>query len=150
MEPRIVERKAFSVVGLHHRGKAGGSEIPQLWQSLGPRVPEIKNLVYPSVAYGVCDNMDTSTGEFDYVAGFEVSTPVEVPEGMVACDVQGGKYAVVACTLPTLEQAYTHIYKMWLPQSGFEGTGGTDFEMYGNEFDAQNPASEFEIYIPIG
>jgi predicted transcriptional regulator YdeE len=65
MEPRIVETEAFTVLGLLYRRKAEDGEIPQKWQRLGSRVPEIKNIVNPAVAYGVSDNMDMSTGEFD-------------------------------------------------------------------------------------
>ena len=87
MEPKIIERGAFTVVGLKYRGKNENNEIPQLWQALGPRTGEIEHLADDTAAYGINVNMDMATGEWDYIAGFEVSSPEDVPEGMVAFEM---------------------------------------------------------------
>ena len=149
MEAKIVEKSAFTVIGMHYRGKNENNEIPQMWQAFGPRVPEIKNVANPEVAYGLCDNMDEASGEFDYIAGFEVSSVVDLPEGMVRWEVTGGKYAMVTCTLPTLGETFKHIYHTWLPQSGYERGAGPEIELYDETFDPQDPNSQMEIYIPI-
>jgi AraC family transcriptional regulator len=149
MEPRIVKREAFSVVGMHCRGRNQGGEIPEMWREFGPRVPEIKNIVEDSVAYGISDNMDPDTGEFDYVAGFEVSDAQEVPEGMVHWQVPGGRYAVFRTTLPNLGETFKYVYYEWLPKSGYEHRPGPDLELYEEAFDAKDPDSEFEVYVPI-
>jgi AraC family transcriptional regulator len=149
MEPKIVSREAFTVVGMHYRGKNENNEIPQMWQAFGPRMPEIKHMVDQHVAYGISDNMDESTGEFDYIAGFQVKQVEAIPEGMVCWEVPGGSYAVFTCTLPTLGETFQHAYKTWLPQSGHQPTGGADFEIYDEKFDSQDPNSLFDVYIPI-
>jgi predicted transcriptional regulator YdeE len=53
------------------------------------RENELQHRVHRHEAFGVMGNYDMDTGEFDYVAGFEVA-PVEVPEGMVRWDVPRG------------------------------------------------------------
>jgi AraC family transcriptional regulator len=68
MEPQIIAKPAFTVVGLKYRGKNEHNEIPQLWESLFPdRVAEIQHKVDPHVSYGV-------EGKFDMY----LYVPVEV------------------------------------------------------------------------
>lgn len=149
MEPKIVERAAFTVVGMHYRGKNEKDEIPQMWQALGPRFEEIQHIANPDAAYGISANMDQSTGEFDYIAGFEVDRVESVPEGMIRWEVPGGTYAVFTCTLPSLGETFMHTYRTWMPQAGYQPTGGPDFELYDERFDPQDPDSTFDVYIPI-
>ena len=149
MEPKIVNREAFTVVGIKYRGTNEQNEIPQVWQALMPRVPEIKNITKPDVAYGISGNLDQASGEFDYVAGYEVSAVEDIPEGMVRWEIPAGAYAVFSTTLPAIGETFTHAYKTWLPQSGHQATGGPDFELYDRHFDPQNPNSTFDLYIPL-
>ena len=149
MEPRIVERAAFTVVGMMVRGKAGSDEIPRMWEALNPRVHEIQDRVGEEVAYGISANMDEQSGEFDYIGGFEVGRGGEIPEGMVRFEVPGGTYAIFRTTLPRLGETFLYAYRTWVPQSGHELTGGPDFELYDEKFDPQDPESEFDVYIPI-
>lgn len=149
MSIKIVEKPEFTVVGLKYRGKNEQGEIPRLWQDLGPRTGEIENMVSATAAYGISANMDRETGEFDYVAGYEVSSAEKVPEGMVAFPVPGGKYAVFATTLPKIGETFDKAYHTWLPQAGRQPRGGPEFELYDERFDPQDPDSEFDLYIPV-
>lgn len=149
MEIKIVERSGFTVIGLKYRGKNEQGEIPQLWGAMGPRTGEIGNLVDDTAAYGISANADMETGAFDYIAGYEVSSAEEVPEGMVAFEVPGGRYAVFSTTLPRVGETFDHAYHTWLPQAGLQPSGGPEFELYDEEFDPQDPGSEFDLYIPI-
>jgi AraC family transcriptional regulator len=149
MEIKTVEREAFTVVGLKYRGKNKENEIPNLWQALGPRTGEIEQMTGEQIAYGISANMDIETGEFDYIAGFRVSSAEEVPEGMVAFKVPGAKYAVFTTTLPKIGQTFQNAHHNWLPGAGHQPTGGPELELYDERFDPQDPNSEFDLYIPI-
>jgi len=149
MEPKIIKGAAFTVVGMKYHGKNENNEIPQLWGEFGPRMGEIKQVANPHVAYGVCDNFDESSSEFDYIAGFEVGSTAEIPEGMVSWDIPAGQYAVFTCTLPTLGETYQYAYHSWLPQSGYQRAAGPEFELYDESFDLRDPRSEMDVYIPI-
>ncbi len=146
---RIVERSEFTVVGLRYRGRNENNEIPQMWEAFHPRISEIKSMVTDRLAYGISADMDQSTGEFDYIAGFEVSSAEEVPEGMVAFEVPGGKYAVFTTTLPKIGETFQNAYHAWLPEAGHQPTGGPEFELYDEQFDPQDPNSTFDLYIPV-
>ena len=149
MEPKSVHKDGFTVIGLKYHGKNENNEVPQLWGAFGARRDEIKNVVNGYVAYGISANMDAETGEFDYVAGFEVSNTENVPEGMVCFEVPGGRYAVFTTTLPKVGETFQYAYRTWLPQSDYQPAGSPDFELYGEYFDPRDPKSEFSVYIPI-
>jgi predicted transcriptional regulator YdeE/nitroreductase len=149
MDIKIVEREAFTVVGLKYRGRSESNEIPQLWGALGPRSSEIKHRVDVTAAYGISANMDMETGAFDYVAGYEVSSTEAVPQGMVAFEVPAAKYAVFTTTLPAIGETFQNAHGTWLPEADLRSTGGPKFELYDQRFDPQDPTSVFDLYIPI-
>lgn len=149
VEPKIASRPAFTVAGLMHRGGANGGEIAALWRRFSARMGELQSVVEPEVAYGVMTNYDEATGEFDYVAASQVSEDAALPAGFVAVPVPAGEWAVFTTTMPDLAQTYPSIYDVWLPQSGYQRRPVPEFELYGPSFDPDDPACEFEIYIPI-
>lgn len=148
MEPRIVERDPFSVVGMHYRGNPQEGELPRLWQAFGPREQEIKGILNQHVTYGLSAFLDEDTGEFDCLAGLEAESGHELPEGMVAWDMPGGTYAVFPCTLATIAQTFGHAYSTWLPSSGYVRGDGPDFEAY-EMFEGNDSDETFDLYIPI-
>jgi AraC family transcriptional regulator len=93
VEPRIVRRSGFVVVGMKYRGKSEKNEIPQLWEKFMPRVGEIKQRAN-RYGLGVMDNYDEKTGEFDYLAGVEVEEASDIPQGMESWQVPEQTYAV--------------------------------------------------------
>lgn len=149
MEPRIVTKPAFTVVGMRYQGRNQHNEIAQMWDVFNPRIGEIADICGP--AYGVCITLaDAPEGEFEYIAGMEVNAADQIPAGMVSRSVPEQTYAVFPCTLRTLHQAYDYAYHTWLPQSGYQVGGDIDFELYGEEFDPEDAAnSTLYIYIPI-
>jgi len=149
MEPSIVEIPGFTVVGPKYHGKNENNEIPQMWDAFHWRVGEIKNMVTDRIAYGISASMDPITGEIDYIAGYEVSGATDVPEGMVRFEVPSGKYVVLTTTLPKLGETFRRAYESWMPAAGYRPVDGAVFELYRDGFDADDPNSEFELYIPI-
>ncbi|MCL7452058.1 MAG: GyrI-like domain-containing protein [Anaerolineae bacterium] len=149
MEATIVSRLAFTVVGLHYRGKNEENEIAQMWATSGSRLGEIEHVAEPGVAFGVIDHMDAEAGAFEYVAGLAVERAGDVPEGMVSWEIPAQTYAVFTCTLPTIRETMHRIYEEWLPASGYERPEGPEFELYGPAFDPRDPGSEMEVWIPV-
>ena len=148
MEAKIVTIPAFTVAGMLYRGKNENREIPQLWQKFGPRMQEIKHAVKEPIAYGVMDNFDAESGEFDYMAALKVSSAEDIPEGMASWEIPESKYAVASCTLPTIHEIFKALYD-WIPASGYERAPGPELEWYDERFDPEQPHSELDIYIPI-
>ncbi|HCB47971.1 MAG TPA: hypothetical protein DEP47_00200 [Chloroflexi bacterium] len=148
MEPNVVSKPTFTIVGMKYRGKPEGDEIPDLWREFNPRIREIKYLTPSDESYGVMDNYDEKTGQFDYVSAVEVSKVVDVPEGMMSWDIPANKYATLEFEFSEIRQAFDNIYR-WIPESGNERAPGPEFEYYPPEFDPDDPDSRMQIYIPI-
>lgn len=149
MEPKIIDRPAFKVVGMKYRGNNENEEIPQLWDEFWPRLQEIGHRSPEYVAYGIIDNFDEEMQVFDYVAGVEVDSLADVPEGMTGVEVPAQTYAAFECTLPTLMDTIRHVYEGWLPGSGYTRAPGPEFELYDERFDIAQGKLGMSIYIPI-
>ena len=149
MEPKLVKRPAFTAVGMEYRGKNENDEIKQLWSVFWPRVREIQDINWANGSYGICRDWPEGEG-LDYLAAVEVERAERVPNGMTSWQVPENTYAVFPCTLPTLHEAYRHAFEDWLPQSGYKRADGSDFELYGPEFDPEDPGSRRYIYVPVG
>ena len=151
MEPKIESKNAFTVVGMKYRGKPEKDEIPALWRQFVPRIGEIKNLTGSHASFGgfgVMDNYDESTGQFDYVSAVEVTTAEDIPEGMMSWEIPAHKYAVLEFNFSEIHQAFKKIYA-WLPESGNKRAVGPEFEYYPPGFESSEPDSPMFIYIPI-
>lgn len=149
MQPQIVTKPAFTVVGMLLRATPMSPEIPRLWDRFGPRIDEIPHLSEPDVSYGLMDHFDEAMSQFDYMAGCAVSAVDDLPAGMQPWAVDANTYAVFAATLPTLGQVMGYIYDTWLPTSGYHPVAGPTFERYGATFDPTDPSSTLSIYVPV-
>ncbi len=150
MEPQIVQKEGFTVIGLKVRCTTGQtSDIPQLWGQLFARMGEIQHIAEQGISYGLMDNYDEATSGWDYIAAFSVDADSNTPEGMVKMAIPAAQYAVFTCTMPTIQQTYDFIYQQWLPQSGYAHAPAPEFERYGMAFNPDDPNSPFEVYIPL-
>ena len=149
MEPRIVTKATFTVIGLKYHGKNAEGEISELWPRFLQRVGEIEHLIKPEIAYGVCGPMEED-GSFDYVAGFEVESAADIPAGMVKWAVPEQTYVVFPCTLEKIGETYSFISQSWLPDSDYEWGDGPDFELYDETFSPDDEGSgKLYIYVPV-
>ncbi len=156
--PEIINKPAFAVVGIKYRGSNQYGEIAGLWDQFLPRMAEIKNAVRDGAAYGVMDNYekppdsiaggDTLMGEFDYLAGIEVTGSEDIPEGMEYWEIPEQTYAVFTFPFSKLIEVYNYALKIWLPKSGYEYTDGPEFEYYPPDF-GRVEDSEMKYYIPV-
>jgi AraC family transcriptional regulator len=156
MEPRIVTKPAFTVVGLPFTGfitnaplEAGNenNEIGKVWDEFNARMAEVKHVSGP--AYGLCFGMPNDKEPW-YIAGVEVARAEDVPAGMMSMTVPAQMYAVFPCTLGTLGATYRMITEQWQPRSGYEHADAPDFELYDQEFDPENPQQgRLSVYWPI-
>jgi predicted transcriptional regulator YdeE/DNA-binding transcriptional MerR regulator len=156
MEPHIVTKPAFTVVGLPFTGfinaapyEAGNenNEIGKVWDQFNARYGEIKNICGPS--YGLCFGMPNEREPW-YIAGAEVSQVEDLPAGMMSMSVREQKYAVFPCTLGALGATYRHIAEEWGSRPGYEHADAPDFEYYEDEPGPGDPKEmKLSIYWPI-
>ena len=151
MEPKLVSKPAFMVVGMKYVGKNEHQEISQMWGRFNPRVKEIKDIVWGN-AYGVCSMPEgLEDGAFEYVAGFEVTRIEDLPKEMMGLMIPQQTYAVFEHrgSLESLRNTYEYIHQVWLSQSGYHLANGPELEVYDNKFKNFSPDSVFYIYIPV-
>jgi AraC family transcriptional regulator len=156
MDPRIVTKPAFTVVGLPFTGfissapYEGGNEsneIGKVWVELNRRHNEIRAICGP--AYGLCFGMPNEREPW-YIAGLEVSRVENLPAGMISRSTPEQKYAVFPCTLGTLGATYRQIAEEWQPRTGYEHADAPDFEYYDEGPGPGDPREmKLSIYWPI-
>lgn len=149
MDVEIVALPAMKVAGVLLRSKPMSAAIPQLWGTFDAHARTIPHVVRSQVCYGLCDNMDEQTGEFDYLAAVEVAGASDMPAGITVWEVPAATYAVFPTTLPEIGAAYDRIYGQWLPASGYQRAPGPDIEVYGENFNAEVAGSIFHLYVPV-
>jgi AraC family transcriptional regulator len=148
--PRFETGKAFLFAGVgerfHHENGAG---IPGLWQRFHQAVADIPGRV-GKVAYGVCCNGDDA-GNFDYIAGVEVSDFSDLPRQFSRIRIPAQRYAVFshADHVSTIRRSVNSIWNHWLPASGLKVADAPNFERYDETFDPLTGKGGFEIWVPI-
>ncbi|MBN2830478.1 MAG: AraC family transcriptional regulator [Candidatus Cloacimonetes bacterium] len=156
MKTKIVNRDSFKVIGLDCYCSQIENTIPQLWDRFMKVMHQVPNVKPSQACYGVCLTKDevhvTPESEFRYIAGLEVTSFDEIPEGMVQYTVPKGEYLVVehVGALDSLPKTYDWVYKVWFEDnSEYETIGNLDFEVYDERFKFGESDSVMEIWVPV-
>ncbi len=153
MEPQIISRDEFKVVGLACYSNNKNREIPELWGKFLSRAEEIDNRVDNQVYLGICEYVENMAEgkKFNYLAAVEVSSFDHIPRGMVKKTIPAGRYAVFTHEgyPDSLQDTYNYIYRTWFVESGHVPAKQDDFELYDHRFQPHREDSELDIYIPI-
>src|SRR4030088_1999933 len=149
--PRFETSKPLLVAGVGERitHENQGAGIPNQWQRFHQMVDNIPERVGP-VAYGVCCNGDDS-GNFDYIAGVEVSDFSDLPREFSRVRIPEQKYAVFTHRehISTIRRTVNTIWNHWLPVSGLKVADAPNFERYDENFDPLTGNGGLEIWVPV-
>ncbi len=146
LEPRIVERESFTVVGVGAAGQLGEFKYGEIWEKqYMPMDALLKSYSIDGGSYGL------TFGEGDhlvYLAGVAVAKLPELPTGTRMFEVPAAKYAVFECVMSTMTATVQEAYGQWFFASGFElDPRAVGFEYYL----PYNGVGEMrvEIFIPV-
>jgi AraC family transcriptional regulator len=148
--PRFETAKAFLVAGPAERISCdNGAVIPGLWHRFHQSVAEIPARV-GNVAYGVCCNGDDA-GNFDYIAGVEVTDFSDLPRRFGRIRIPEQRYAVFTHSehVASIRRTITAIWNHWLPASGLQAADAPNFERYDTNFDSATGNGGLEIWVPV-
>jgi AraC family transcriptional regulator len=122
---------------------------PAQWQRAVQRFGDIPRRVGEDT-FGVACNGDEE-GNFDYIAGVEVTDFSDLPSDLSRLRIGPQKYAVFAHPehISTIRSTVKTIWTKWLAESGHEVADAPSFERFGEEFDGQTGTGGFEIWMPI-
>jgi AraC family transcriptional regulator len=152
MEPKIVTKEEFRVVGLHYYGDNSKNEIPELWNDLCRREHEMPPSPEGEIWYGVCwCESENCGGKFNYLAARCAAKDAPIPQGMAEFTVPSQKYAVFEHhgSLDTLHKSYVHIMNVEMKNRGMQFASMISFELYDKDFKYGQPDSVMYIYMPI-
>jgi AraC family transcriptional regulator len=148
--PRFESGKPLLVAGLGERYTwESGAAIPGQWQRFNQSVQNIPGRI-GQVAYGVCCNGDDA-GNYDYIAGVEVSDFSDLPREFSSVRIPEAKYAVFthAGHISTIRRTINAIWNHWLPASGLKAADAPNFERYDANFDPLTGNGGLEIWVPV-
>jgi AraC family transcriptional regulator len=152
---RIEEMEPATLVGVHLEMSLIQNRTGELWRAFMPRRKELLYAkssdlcslqLYPANYF---HNFNPAT-PFGKWAGSLVSSTEEIPEGMEVLQWNGGKYAVFEYRgLAGASEVFQHIFRVWLPASGYVLDHRPHFEVLGEKYNNVNDQSEEEIWIPV-
>jgi AraC family transcriptional regulator len=148
--PRFATSKPLLVAGVGERYTCeSGAGIPGQWQRFHQSVENIPGRV-GKVAYGVCCNGDDA-GNFDYIAGVEVSDFSDLPREFSRVRIPEQRYAVFSHNdhISTIRRTVNTIWNHWLPDSGLKAADAPFFERYDENFNPLTGNGGLEIWIPV-
>jgi AraC family transcriptional regulator len=148
--PRFATGKPLLVAGVGERYTCeSGAAIPGQWQRFHQSVDSIPGRI-GKVAYGVCCNGDDA-GNFDYIAGVEVSDFSDLPREFSRVRIPEARYAVFSHRehISTIRRTVNTIWNQWLPASGLQAADAPNFERYDENFDPLTGNGGLEIWIPV-
>jgi len=161
-QPQITEKSPLTIVGLEtpfiHALSPDTNNfrvIPPLWDRLMQRSGDVPGRIGASTAFGIIYSRPESERshphELQYIAGFQVEPPAEVPEGMVVRTIPAGTFAVFLHQGPIqrIGETCREIYRVWLPQSAWQHADIADVEVYDERFHCEGEASEMEYWISL-
>ena len=155
MIPRIETISAKKLVGKRLMMSFADYRVGELWRSFMPLRKAISNnLANDLISMAVYKPFHFEdfkpTNEFEKWAAVEVSDFSDIPSEMETFVLPGGLYAVFDYKgLNTDPAVFRYIHGVWLPASEYVLDERPHFEVLGENYRNNDPASEEEIWIPI-
>ena len=148
MDPKIVDRDAFKVMGVIGHFASAAEDFGPLWEE---EYMSFHSQVEPLSAgdghYGVYLGAD-HTKPIDYLAGMAVQDAAGAPEGVQVREVPAAKYAVFECSFQEIGPTYGYIWGEWLQSGPYEqDTSKLGFDYFPpGTTDGDSP---MEVWLPV-
>jgi len=155
MTPSIETSSEKKLVGMRLSMSLASKRTGELWRSFMPRRSEITNNLTSDlislVVYKPTHFTDFKlTNEFERWATVEVANFENVPVGLETFVLPEGQYAVFQYKgLSSDNSIFQYIFGTWLPGSDYVLDDRPHFEVLGDKYKNNDPASEEEIWVPI-
>lgn len=159
MNPKVVERGGFTVVGIaartsNAREMTADGIIDKQWGRLMQEglLAKIPNKADQNIVAVYTDYASDHNGEYTFVLGARVKSDGDVPAGMVAKKIPAGKFAVFTSEKGVAAKVVPETWMKinCLPQSAVGGDRvyRADYEIYDER--AADPAnSQVDVYVGI-
>ncbi|MGC2998052.1 AraC family transcriptional regulator [Streptomyces sp. G35A] len=158
MRYRVVDRPAFTVVGLKARvplvHSGPNRAIIDLVRGIGPRTLESLEELSdqePRGIVAVCDDLDPGRAEgteLDYYHG--VITSAAAPEGMTTLAVTAGTWAVFTTSGPApraVQELWRDVFTQWFPSNPYRSRPGP--EILRTRLSPDGAEADSELWLPV-
>ena len=153
VEPRILYKPAFSVVGFSQPFLGWDGELDALWKKLESRYREIP-LADPDIGFAV---HTWTPSQKLYLAGMALrkvpgrGQAVSLPPGMTRLSFDPNAYAVFPHRglVGGLSETLRMINRDWLPASRYRSAANYFFEVYDDRFQPGSDDSLLFVYVPV-
>ena len=157
MEPRIEKLAEKLLIGKSVRMSLTANKTRELWQGFMTERKRIENTVGTALyAIQMYDDVDyfkrfNPNTVFTKWAATEVANLNNIPIGFSSLIIPQGLYAVFLHKgLPSdFPETANYIYGHWIPNSDYVLDNRPHFEVLGDAYKNNDPASEEEVWIPI-
>jgi AraC family transcriptional regulator len=155
MQPKITTIPAKKLIGTSLTMSFANYRIAELWQNFMPRRKDIQyalnaDLISMSLYAPNHFTKFSPQREFEKWACVEVIELSEVPDQLQTFTLPAGWYAVFDYQGTSGDNSiYQYIFGTWLPASEYELDDRPHFEVLGEKYKNNDPASEEEIWVPI-
>ena len=148
MDPKIVDRGAFKVMGvIGHFASAAENRGPLWEEEYMSFHDQIEPLSAGEGHYGVYLGANHAK-PIDILAGMTVQDATGAPEGVQVREVPAALYAVFECLFQAIGPTYDHIWGEWLQSSAYEqDTSKLGFDYYPPGMTGGD--SPIEIWFPV-
>jgi predicted transcriptional regulator YdeE len=159
MNPQIANESGFSVIGIEARTSNAKEMTPagvigKQWarfmkENLSTQIPNKSDSAILAVYTDYASDKD---GEYTFILGARVTSPTQVPKGMIARKVQPGRYAIFTSEKGLVAKVVSETWqRIWsIPKSAPGGNRAyrTDYEVYDER--AANPENaQVEVHIGV-
>jgi predicted transcriptional regulator YdeE len=133
MEPKIIRKESFTILGLQERFTPDHEDHEGIWKRFMNYHIQIQAFSIDGAYYGA--NFSAEDGQAtDYLAAMAVEGVDNVPEGLTLRKVPGSHYAVFECTVKAISDTYDWIFGQWLKTAPYPRPGQSspkaDFKRY--------------------
>ena len=148
MQPKIVNREAFTVMGVIGHFASAAENLSPLWEQKYTSFHEqIEPLSAGEGHYGVYLGADHAK-PIDYLAGMAVRDTAGAPEGVEVREVPAALYAVFEGSFQDIGPTYGYIWGEWLQSSADQqDTSKLGFDYYPPGTTDSN--SPMEVWFPV-
>jgi predicted transcriptional regulator YdeE len=159
MNPKIANESGFTVIGIEARTSNAKEMTPEgtigkqwarfMTENLSTQIPNKSDAAILAVYTDYASEKD---GEYAFILGARVTSPTQVPKGMIARKVQPGRYAIFTSEKGLVAKVVSETWqRIWsIPKSAPGGNRAyrTDYEVYDER--AANPENaQVEVHIGV-
>lgn len=156
MDYKIVEKPAFTIIGksmeVTTRDGENFRRIPQFWTECNTdgTSDQLIQLAADNNWLGICMSMDMEKELLSYWIGVEAD-PAADPQGYETAVIPAASWAVFTSVGPmphAIQNVWERIFQEWFPGTGYEHTGGPEFELYPP---GDTAAADYvcEVWVPV-